>query len=217
MITFERFLELFYKKAKIEPHVTLAQIRKQIRLNFTRLCHSGIINGTYIKRYRKYFEQLNVFYNIGNCTKGFPSQDENVCIFVENNPSIIISKKAKAYCKNSSVWLFENAKAYCINCDIDCLENSKVIAYKCSNIRISCNAKGLLKYCNDIVAEEDSTVRLCGNCIVHALNDAIITASDMCFIAAENRVKIIAREYTHIFAYEYVSIEADETCSIKRV
>ena len=216
MITFERFLELFCKKARIK-YVSLAKTRQQIRLNFTELCHKDIINGVYIKKYKVYFERLNVFYNIGNCTEDFPSKDENVCIFVENNPGIIISKKAKAYCVNSSIGLFENAKACCIRCDIRCFENSKVIAYKCDNITMHANTKGLFKCCSDITAECNATIKLLGNCIAYAINNAVITASEMCYVAATDDVKITAKQYTYALIYKNATVEADETCSIKCV
>lgn len=79
------------------------------------------------------------------------------------------------------------------------------------------NTKGLFKCCSDITAGCNATIKLLGNCIAYAINNAVITASEMCYVVATDDVKITAKQYTYALIYKNATVEADETCSIKCV
>lgn len=216
MITFEQFHKRFCKRAGIEQTLSKEELTSYIRKEFFALCGKGIIQSSYLKRYKSQFEKVGVLYNKTNYEAKYLLDNKNLCIFVENEMMNAIGENSLIYCRNGFVILRNNAIAICKNSDAYCYDNSKIYANWCGNINVFGNTEANIKYCSYVQAEDNSRIDIT-NCMAFALDNVIINAREKCYIQAQDNVKITAENNSCIIAKNNVEIKADSTCSIKRV
>ena len=216
MITFEQFHKSFCKRAGIEQTLSKEELTSYIRKEFFALCGKGIIQSSYLKRYKSQFEKVGVLYNKTNYEAKYILDNKNLCIFVENEMMNAIGENSLIYCRNGFVILRNNAIAICKNSDAYCYDNSKIYANWCGNINVFGNTEANIKYCSYVQAEDNSRIDIT-NCMAFALDNVTINAREKCYIQAQDNVKITAENNSCIIAKNNVEIKADSTCSIKRV
>lgn len=217
MITFEQFLQRFCKKAKIQPALSKEELTTFVRNNFFNLCKNGIINGTYLKRYRSQFERIGVLYNKNNYMASYLEDNKKLCIFVEDTAILAIEKNSIVYCKNGYISIADNVVARCENSSVICHDNSKINADWCDTINLFDNSEAIITHCSCVEAEDDAKIELTTCCVAFVLGNVTVDARDACYIQAQDNVNITASNHTCIIAKDNVKIEADETCLIKRV
>lgn len=216
MITFEQFLKSFCRRARIEPILSKEELAIYIKKEFFALCSKGVIQSSYLKRYKSQFEKVGVLYNKTNYEAKYLQDNKNLCIFVENKIMNAIGENSLVYCKNGFVILRNNAIAICKNSEAYCYDNSKIYADWCGSIDVFGNAEATIKYCSYVLAEDNSKINIT-NCMAFALDNVTIEAREKCYIQAQDNVKITAENNSCIIAKDNVEIKADSTCLIKRL
>lgn len=216
MITFEQFLKSFCKRARIEPITSKEELTAYIRKEFFALCGKGVIQSSYLKRYKSQFEKVGVLYNKTNYEAKYLQDNKNLCIFVESEMMSAIGENSLVYCRDGFVILRDNTIAMCKNSDVYCYDNSKIHADWCGDINVYGNAEAAIKYCSLVLAEDNSKIEI-EHCMAFALDNVTVKATNTCYIQAQDNVKIIAENNSCIIAKNNVEIKADSTCSIKRV
>nr|DAK09288.1 MAG TPA: hypothetical protein [Crassvirales sp.] len=216
MITFEQFLKSFCRRARIEPILSKEELTAYIRKEFFSLCGKGIIQNSYLKRYKSQFEKVGVLYNKTNYEAKYLPDDKNLCIFVENEMMNAIGENSLVYCRDGFVILRDNTIAMCKNSNVCCYDNSKIHADWCGDINVSGNAEAAIKYCSLVLAEDNSKIEI-EHCMAFALDNVTVKATNTCYIQAQDNVKITAENNSCIIAKNNVEIKADSTCLIKRV
>lgn len=210
MITFEQFLQRFCKRAGIQQPILEEELTAYIRREFFVLCNRGVINSTYLKRYKSYFERVGVIYNKTNRSV------KDLCIFAEGEVLSIIGENALVYCINSSIIIKDNVRAICKNSKVSGWDNAKLNAIQCYDITLLDNAEAVIENCSNVKARNNVKIHIVRG-IVSVSDYVTVEATDTCYVKARNYAKITAKNNIYIEATDDVEIKADLSCSINHI